>query len=269
MRSIAKAATLAIGLAAALTLPAQAHRAWLLPSATVISGKDVWVTIDAAVSNDLFYFEHFQLRLENLVVEGPDGSRVEAQNQATGRYRSTFDIALKQEGTYRASVVNAGLFASYKENGQTKRWRGTAENFAKDVPANAQDLRVTQSAGRIETFVTYGKPSVFKPTGKGLEMIPVTHPNDLVTGEPATFQMLLDGQPAADLKIEVVRGGIRYRDRLGETAVTTGKDGRFTLNFNEPGMYWFETELRDKKTAIPQATERRASYAATIEVLPK
>lgn len=269
MRSIVTAGTLAIGLAAACALPAQAHRAWLLPSTTVVSGKDVWVTIDAAVSNDLFYFEHFPLRLDNLVIEGPDGAKVEAQNPATGRYRSTFDIALKQEGTYRVSVVNAGLFASYKENGQTKRWRGTAESFAREVPANAQELRVTQSAGRIETFVTYGKPSSFKPTGQGLEMVPVSHPNDLVTGEPVTFQMLLDGQPAADLKVEMVRGGIRYRDRLGETEVTTGQDGRFTVNFSEPGMYWFETQVRDRKTAIPQATERRASYAATIEVLPK
>ena len=29
---------------------AQAHRSWMLPSATVLSGDDVWVTVDAAVS---------------------------------------------------------------------------------------------------------------------------------------------------------------------------------------------------------------------------
>jgi hypothetical protein len=108
----------------------------------------------------------FRLRLENLVVEWRDGSGVEAQSQATGRYRSTFDIALKQEGTYRPSVVNTGLFASSKENGQTKRCGGTTENFAKEVPANAQDLRVTQSAGRIETFVNYGKPAPSIPPAR-------------------------------------------------------------------------------------------------------
>jgi hypothetical protein len=37
-----------------LAVPAQAHRAWLLPSATVLSGTDAWVTVDAAISNDLF-----------------------------------------------------------------------------------------------------------------------------------------------------------------------------------------------------------------------
>ncbi len=28
----------------------------MMPSSTVLSGDDVWVTVDAAVSNDLFYF---------------------------------------------------------------------------------------------------------------------------------------------------------------------------------------------------------------------
>ncbi|MET0445126.1 MAG: hypothetical protein ABW151_11185, partial [Pseudorhodoplanes sp.] len=46
-----------------LPLSAQAHRAWLLPSATVLSGDgDLWVTVDAAVSNHQFYFEQQTMR---------------------------------------------------------------------------------------------------------------------------------------------------------------------------------------------------------------
>ena len=36
-----------------------------------------------------------------------------AENAATGKYRSTFDLHLTQPGTYRVAVVNNGLFASY------------------------------------------------------------------------------------------------------------------------------------------------------------
>lgn len=36
--------------------------------------------------------------------------------------------------------------------------------------------------------------------------MPVTHPNDLVNGEAATFQMLLDGKPAAGLEVTVTKG---------------------------------------------------------------
>jgi hypothetical protein len=61
----------------AITLPAavQAHRQWMLPSMTVVSGEgdDVWVTVDAAVSNDLFYFEHQPMRADVSVLL-PDGT---------------------------------------------------------------------------------------------------------------------------------------------------------------------------------------------------
>ena len=65
------------------------------------------------------------------------------------------------------------------------------------MPADAKDLEVFESSLRVETFVTVGKPSAITPSGKGLELAPVTHPNDLAPGEPATFAMHLDGQPAA------------------------------------------------------------------------
>ena len=47
---------LAAALAAALPFSALAHKAWLLTSQTVIAGNAPWITVDGAVSNDLFYF---------------------------------------------------------------------------------------------------------------------------------------------------------------------------------------------------------------------
>lgn len=261
----------ALALAMTLPLAAQAHRGWMLPSATVLSGNDPWVTVDAAISNDLFYFEHFPMQLGGLVVTGPDGASVQAQNQATGRYRSTFDVRLTQPGTYKLAVVNAGLIASYKEAGKTKRWRGSPDAFAKEVPADAEGLSVTQTAGRVETFVTAGKPTrtALNVTGAGLELLPITHPNDMVSNATAEFQFLLDGQPAANLEVEIVPGGNRYRDKLHDVKATTDANGKFSLKWMHPGMYWIEAATRDNKTALPVAKERRASYAATFEVLPE
>ncbi len=34
--------------------PALAHRMWILPSSTVLSGMEAWATFDAAISNTLF-----------------------------------------------------------------------------------------------------------------------------------------------------------------------------------------------------------------------
>jgi uncharacterized GH25 family protein len=260
-----------LALAALAPLAAHAHRQWLLPSATVLSGNNQWVTVDAAVSNDLFYFEHVPLRLDNLVVTGPDGAAVKPENASTGKYRSTFDLHLTQPGTYRLAVLNQGVMASWKENGQTKRWRGAADSLAANVPANAQELQVTELAGRVESYVTSGKPSkqALAVSGRGLELAPITHPNDLAAGETASFRLLLDGKPAANQKVSVVPGGIRYRDRLGEFDATTDADGKFNVKWPGAGMYWMEAELRDDKTSLKQATGRRATYTVTVEVLPQ
>ena len=203
------AATLA--LAALATVPASAHRQWMLPSATVLSGDDVWVTVDAAVSNDLFYVEHQPLRLDAVKAWAPDGTEVVIENKATGRYRSTFDVHLTQKGTYRISSVADMLMGSYDLNGKTERLpRGTtAANLAEKIPAGATNVQTAEANNRNEIFVTVGEPTtnLFKPTGKGIELVPVTHPNDLVAGEEATFQFLLDGKPAAGLPVSASAPG--------------------------------------------------------------
>jgi uncharacterized GH25 family protein len=257
-------------LAALVPIASHAHKTWLLPSATV-STVDQWVTVDAAVSNDLFYFNHNPLRIDSLAITAPDGSKVKPTNTGSGKYRNTFDVHLQKNGTYRIAVTNVGLFANYEENGQRKRWRGSPQAFAKEVPANAAKLQVSENAGRVETFVTAGKPTkdALALTNVGLELAPVTHPNDLYVGEEATFALMLDGKPAAKLPVTIIAGGTRYRDAQGEIEVKTDAQGRFSVTWPDPGMYWLEATLEDGKTSIPQAKQRRVSYAATFEVLPQ
>lgn len=256
---------------AALPFSSLAHKAWLLPSQTVIAGEQPWITVDGAVSNDLFYFNHVPLPLERLTITAPDGSQVQPENSATGRYRSVFDLQLKQTGTYRLAVVNSGLFASWKENGKSRRWRGDQARFAAEVPKDAPDLQVSQMLGRVETFVTRGAPSVaaLKPTGQGIELIAVTHPNDLFAGEPAQFRLQVDGKPAPGLEVEVIRGGTRYRNAQNEIKIKTDAHGSFSVTWPEAGMYWLETATQDTNTSLPQAKQRRLSYVATLEVLPQ
>jgi len=266
-RSLLLAATIA----AVLPFSAAAHKAWLQPSQTVIAGTNPWITVDAAVSNDLFYFNHVPLRLDNLVITAPDGSTVQPQNAATGKYRSVFDVELTQQGTYRLATVNAGLSANWQEDGKPKRWRGTAATFATEVPKDAKDLKVSETAGRIETFVTNGKPNntALAPTGKGMELVALGHPNDLFAGEQAKFKLLVDGKPHAGLEVEITRGGTRYRNAQEEIKVTTDANGEFSVTWPQAGMYWLETGTEDSKTSIKEAKKRRLSYVATLEVLPE
>lgn len=285
----------AVALAAGLAAPAAAHRQWMLPSATNFSGEDNWLTVDAAVSNDLFYFEHRPGNIDNVKAIAPDGTtEVPLENKGKGQYRNTFDVHLAQKGTYRIGSASDMLMGSYVLDGKTERLpRGTTkETLAGVLPAGATDVKTSESISRNELYVTVGEPTttVFKPTGRGIELMPVTHPNDLVSGETATFQFLLDGKPTANLKVTVIPGGIRYRDQLGQMDLVTGADGKVAITWPAPGMYWVNVSTGADRPeggpggpgagnagapGIPPAgapapdgpPPRRATYVTTLEVM--
>ena len=260
----------ALGILAALALPmsAQAHRAWLAPTSTVLSGTDAWVGFDAGMSNGVFIADHAAMNLDSLVITAPDGSTAAPENMMRGRYRSTFDLHLTRPGTYRIANVMGGVIVSYKVDGATRRWRGPEADIAANVPAGATEVTVNRSDSRVETFVTLGAPTTdaLQPTGQGIELVPVTHPNDLVAGEAATFKLVRDGRPAADLEVTVARGGSRYRDNPEEMTVRTGADGAFTVTWPEPGMYWINASVRTPAGDGQPAAS--AQYNGVVEVLP-
>lgn len=252
---------LAIGASAA-----QAHEAWLLPSSTVLSSPG-YITMDAAVSNDIFYFNYRPMVLrDNLSISAPDGSALQAENLLQGQLRTVFDVNLPAPGTYRVALASASLMASWKENGETKRWRGAHEEMASKVPANADELVVREGVSRMETFVTVGRPSEAKPSGRGLELLPVTHPNDLYVGDPATFTFVVDGKPTAGIEVVLIHAGTRYRDQLEKLTLVTDAEGRITHTWKAPGMYYLKTSVEGKSDTL-QNVERRLSYVATLEVL--
>lgn len=263
----------ALALLLTTTLPqaAQAHRAWFLPSETVLSGEDAWITVDAAVSNDLFYANHVPLRTEGVKVTKPDGAAGQIENGSTGKLRSTFDLHLTAPGTWKIDNERTGVNGSYTLNGEQKRLpRGAgADEIGKLIPADATDVKLRENLMRNEFFVTLGAPTetVFTPTGKGLEMVPVTHPNDLVSSEEGVFRFLIDGKPAAGVEATVVLGDSRYSDKPVEVHATANEAGEVRIVWPQPGMYWLEAEAKDNNVSVPGATERGLGYVTTLEVM--
>ncbi|MBV8250768.1 MAG: DUF4198 domain-containing protein, partial [Comamonas sp.] len=129
-------------------------------------------------------------------------------------------------------------------------------------------VNISENLRRMETFVSLGKPSAIALSGKGLELKPVTHPNDLVASEEAVFDFLIDGKPAAGLEVELVADGIRYRDGTDAMKLKTDAKGQLKIKFPRPGLFWLNADARDAKTTVAQAKERHLSYTATLEVLP-
>ena len=266
--TFAKRLVIAAAAASLMVGAAHAHRAWILPSATVVSGDKAWVTIDGAISNNLFFPDHRPMQIEAIAITAPDGSTVKPSNATVGQYRTTFDLELKQKGTYRIAQANSGLSASWKEGAETRRWRGAMQDYIAQGIDKKPAVELIATSRRVETFVTNGAPTLLKASGKGLELGGATHPNDLYSGEEATFILTDNGKPAANVEVSVIQGGDRYRDEPGELKLKTGADGSLKLKFDNAGMYWLEAESAGTTTMEGKTLKSQSTYVAVLEVLP-
>jgi uncharacterized GH25 family protein len=266
---IATAATL-------LPLLAQAHMTWLLPNSTLVTNREGVVTIDAAVSEDLFNFDR-ALKLDQLRITGPAGLVLQAEGQSSARHRESFDVKLPKDGTYRISNFSRALMGSYKLGGETKRFRSTPETLDKDLPAGAELTSLTETATRQQTFVSREQPGevAFTPEGTGLELLPLTPVTDLSNGDESRFKLLLDGKPQPNASVTVRRAGNRYRYKSGEFTVQTNAEGEFTVGWAEAGQYWVGANAGERGApggpggGTRDKPIKRAAVSATFEVLPK
>lgn len=254
---------------------ASAHRPWMIPSASTVEGKEAWVTIDGAISEGIFDFDHMPLRMEGLSVTDPDGAVSAGPAPVVMKLRSSVDLRLPKDGTYRISLVNNNVMASYAVGGEVKRFRGTEAAWAKEMPAGAQNLRTMLTHARVETFVSANKASAgaLKPIGAGLELVPLTNPTELHSGDTARWRFLLDGKPVPNFPFSLVPGGVRFRGTAGEIRLVTDANGEVKVKLPEANRYWLSASYpANAPKGMPDdgpATVRRYSYVATLEILPE
>lgn len=299
------AAALGVGLSS----PALAHRQWLLPSTTTLAGTSEYVTMDAAVSNDLFYADHVAIDPAQVKVWAPDGSEGKIENAAKGQYRSTFDVKIDKPGTWTIGMERAGVMGTFKVDGETWRVGGRGRPggggaggapggmappagapqgpgglggpggpgrapmksvaTVAEIPANATDVKLTESYSKNVVYVTADAPTAnaFKPTGKGLEFQPITQPGALASDEEGQFRFLVDGKPAANVAVTVVPGSKKFREAEDAQELKTGADGMLRVKWPVAGVYWLNANYTDDKPTMPRATERRLSFTTTLEVV--
>lgn len=301
---------LAATISTMLATPALAHRQWLLPSTTTVAGTSEYVTVDAAVSNDLFYADHMAMDPAQVSAWTPDGAPATVENGAKGRYRGTFDVAINKSGTWKIGMERTSVMGTFMLNGEQWRVGGRGRPAGApgapggpgapamtpamapapaggpgagapggqpmrsvatpaDIPAGATDVKLTETLARNFIYVTSDAPTrtVLAPVGKGLEFDPVSHPDELVSNEEATFRFLVDGKPAAGINISLVPGGKKYREAEDAQELVTGADGTIKVKWPVAGWYWLNANAEDTNPTDKRASQRRMSFTTTLEVV--
>ncbi|MDJ0837631.1 MAG: DUF4198 domain-containing protein [Acidobacteriota bacterium] len=276
--SLAAIALLAAGFVAG-------HDRYILPSHTVLSGEEQNITLIASVSNDMFHADRpfgdngkgvvpeslkgFFQTLSPVIIH-PDGKCIETNIwQAFARF-SVGDLALREPGTYRISLVQPDSHMTTFRKADGSPGRVFGKNAV--VPDGAVEVVRRLTSSRVETFVTLNAPGrkALTPTGDGLELSGITHPNDLFTGESADFQLFYNGKAlSAPANVTIVRGGTRHRNQRNPQEITTQADGRFQVTFKEAGFYLIQAEAVFKGSPGSGIDSRHAGLFLTVEVFPE
>ena len=231
-----KAATIACALVAgmAVSATANAHPRWILPSHFTVSkeGGD-WLTFDVTASHGTFVFDK-PAGSETGQIVMPDG-RIQYPSYVTkGKRRSVFDFYFEEEGTHKVRVNNVpSYYTQYKAGRRdTVKWVKAHKAERDEVlPKKSRDVITQISYTRAETYVTVGKPTekAFEIEGKYLELVPVTHPADIVEGEEVTFQFFFNGEHQQGVTAEITREGTLYRDHQEQIDVVSDEQGMVTF----------------------------------------
>lgn len=268
-----------------LTSLGYAHDRYILPSHTVLSGDDQkQVTLRASISNDMFHpqmplgsndkgkasptlealFQHMQA-----IVVQPDGEVRPVSWQAFAM-ESVADVDLSEAGTYRIAMVQPATLMTTFKNADGSGSRRFGPN--PQIPADASDVVKRTIASRTESYLTLNRTSkkALAPTGQGLEISWLSHPNDLFANEKVSFVMLFDGAPVAEgLEVSLVRGGTRHRNQRNPMVGKTMSDGKCTVTFSEPGFYHLQASLTQAGAAGSEIVKHHNSLYVTLEVFPE
>lgn len=249
----------------------QAHPLWILPSEFSTSGEDdTWLTFDVTASHTVFGFDK-GVGLETVRVFSPDGDTNRLGSYFKGHRRSVFDLQLAQDGTYKVFAQRPKFyFTSYKagKRDTPKRMMADKVEAKKRLPENARDINTMLIDMSSVVYVTRNAPTdeVYKPTGKGLELNPITHPNDIVQGEAVEFEFLLNGKPQAGVEVEITPGGTRYRNERNSIEITTSESGRVVFTPQQAGP-WLLSANYTAPSESPLADTVEAIRYLTFEVI--
>ncbi|SUI77459.1 DUF4198 domain-containing protein [Shewanella morhuae] len=255
---------------------ASSHDRWILPSHFNVSAESqetVWITSDVSASNQVFIMDK-PVTASDVRISLPSGDSISPSSSYTGGRKSVFDVQLTQDGTYKfEKEVTPRYFSRYKVKGKEGfvRSRLDKKATAAIMPKDAYELEGSLNVSRVETYVTRNKPTdkVLAAKGEFLELVPVTHPADIVENEPATLQFVYYGKPVAGVSVAIIKDDSVYRNKPEEMELTSDKDGKVAMTLPTAGRYLLHASIErpssDKILADKTVSEIFLTFEAGLE----
>lgn len=272
---------------------ASAHSPYIAP--TTFAPDREFVSVSTAMTEGNFFVPDFPIRgAGDYVAVSPAGEVVDLGAGVTFKELSVVDVPLPQEGTWRIGTgERPGRVAKWARiDGQWRMVRPAGQPAppprppeparkpgamsdeapprvapveAADVPAGTEVIE-SRSFLKAETYVTRGAPSkgALKPVGKGFELIPETHPNEIYAGEAFKFALTQDGRPAP-AHYAVARAGDNYAEKRFSLTGAADAAGKAAITFDQPGVYVLEIHYPERGEGAPPLASSTV-YSLTFEV---
>ena len=236
----------ATALALAASLPASAHTPYLVPSNFAPRAGQT-IALDASFA-ETFFVPETAFDGSRFGVTGPDGVESALASQ-TMKTRTVAEYTLPTgAGTYRLSTGPrlGALFRTWETDGK----RESSRDPAVRIPAGAKVIADFQSLTRADSYVTVGNPdrAALAPRNAGVELVPVSHPNDLYVGERFEFIVQYDGAPLANQVVEITEA-VWSSDRSPQVvSLTSDAQGHVRFPLTSAGTW---VALTRHRTAAP------------------
>jgi len=250
----------------AVSLSAYAHSPYLLPSKFQLGTRNATISVDASLT-DNFFIPDIAYGKHPFSATAPDGTQIVIPESSIYQLPTRTVVEHKltdaKPGTY---LVTAGPRASnpsrsWEINGETKRIRDPNEV----MPAGAVLKTHTQSVALAQYYATVGPvadAAVPRAAGRGLEFVPVSHPNRLSVGGKFDFAVHYNGKPLPDHAVSLVYSNMDFSGRSQRESLKTDAQGRVSYALAKPGVYM--ASIRYAEDGPVRADKPNMSYSTSL-----
>ncbi|ESQ91274.1 nickel transporter [Asticcacaulis sp. AC460] len=242
---------------------ALAHSPYLKPNTFNPDAKRPHVTVEASFAEgDLR--PDVAMKSDHFAVVGPDGTVTPLTPAASLKDATFLEVPLGAAGTYR---VTSGLRTGRVAKAAVKDGQLHFQEDPQAAPEPGAVIVDVQSLTRADVYVSKGKPGMLPPAGTGVELQPLTAPNDAYAGEAVRFAVLADGKPLSGEHVTIVTDGQNYAaKKLVDLDLVSDAKGEVSFTPATAGLYLIQVRVRRPAS---ETTWTSSTATVTLEVLPQ